>query len=114
MASAESADIVYHVTSLVAVACLIGLYLFGVWSRCYVMPSPQELPLRKQLVAAIPVGLVTMGTYAKTALPTLAQSPENIPFDLAAMAGFAIAFGMLSRESLERLLQAAAPKLPGV
>jgi hypothetical protein len=111
MATPESADILYYVTSTVALLLLIGLYLFGVWSRSYVMPTPHELPLHKQLVAAIPVGLLTMGAYAKSALPTLAQSHANIPFDLAVMAGYAIVFGMLSRESLERLLQAATPEL---
>jgi hypothetical protein len=112
----ESPDILYYVSSSTALVILIGLYLFGVWSRSYVMPIPSELPWRKQLVAAIPVGLLTMGAYAKSALPALAQSHANIPFDAAVMAGYAIVFGMLSRESLERLLQVAGSplaKVPG-
>ena len=79
----ESPDILYYVSSSTALVILIGLYLFGVWSRSYVMPIPSELPWRKQLVAAIPVGLLTMGAYAKSALPALTQSHANIPFDAA-------------------------------
>jgi hypothetical protein len=109
--SVEPADGLYYLTSSLALVALIGLYLFGVWSRSYIMPTPHELPLRKQLVAAIPVGLLTMGAYAKSALPALAQSHANVPFDLAVMAGYAIVFGMLSRDTLERVLQAAAPQL---
>jgi hypothetical protein len=116
MPTAESADILYHLTSTVGLIVLLALYLFGVWSRSYVMPTSSELPLRRQLVASIPVGLLTMSAYAKSALPSLAQSQADMPFDLAMMAGYAIVFGMLSRESLERLLQVAVPplaKVPG-
>jgi hypothetical protein len=117
MTTAESADVLYYLSSTVGLIVLLALYLFGVWSRSYVMPTPNELPLRRQLVASIPVGLLTMSAYAKSALPSLAQSQGDMPFDLAMMAGYAIVFGMLSRESLERLLQAAVPPLartPGV
>jgi hypothetical protein len=111
MATMESSDVIYYVSSSVGLVGLIGLYLFGVWSRSYIMPVANELPLRKQLVAAVPVGLFTMGAYAKSALPALAQSHANIPFDVAVMAGYAIVFGMLSRETLERLIQVATPQL---
>lgn len=105
MATMEPSDALYYITATVALAVLIGLYFFGVWSGSYVMPTPHELSLRKQLVAAIPVGLVTMGAYAKSAFPALTQSHANIPFDAAVMGGYAIFLGMLSRETLERLLQ---------
>jgi hypothetical protein len=72
--------------------------------------------LRKQFVASIPAGLLTMGPYAKSAFPALSQSHANIPFDGAVMAGYAIIVGMLSRETRERLLQGSIPavgKTPG-
>ena len=105
----EPSNALYYVTSTSVLALLIGLYFFGVWSRNYLMPSSNSLPLRKQLVAAIPVGLVTMGLYAKSAFPALTQPSASIAFDAGVMAGYAILYGMLSRESLERLLQSAPP-----
>jgi hypothetical protein len=61
MATMESPDVIYYISSSVGLVGLIGLYLFGVWLRSYVMPVPQPLPPRKQLVAAVPVGFITMG-----------------------------------------------------
>jgi hypothetical protein len=93
----------YHAFPVVGLLFLVGLYFFGVWSRSYIMPSESDLPVMKQLVAAIPVGLLTMGLYAKSAFQNL--SADSLAFDGAVMAGYAIIFGMLSRETLERLLK---------
>jgi hypothetical protein len=97
---------VYHAFPVVGLAFLVGLYFFGVWSRSYVMPSDNDIPVKKQLVAAIPVGLLTMGVYAKSAFATL--SADSLAYDGAVMAGYAIIFGMLSRETLDRLLKTAS------
>jgi hypothetical protein len=97
----------YHAVSVAGVLCLVGLYFFGVWSRSYIMPSANDLPIAKQLVAAIPVGLMTMGIYAKSAFAQL--SDDNLAFDGPVIVGYAIIFGMLSRETLERLLTSVAP-----
>lgn len=103
-AIAEPSNMIYFISSAVSLAGLIGLYFFGVWSRSYVMPAHDDLPVRKQLIVAVPVGLITMGLYAKTAFPALVGSPNTMTFDATVMAGYAIIFGMLSRESLDRLL----------
>jgi hypothetical protein len=93
----------YHAFPVVGLVLLVSLYFFGVWSRSYVMPSENDIPVRKQLVAAIPVGLLTMGVYAKSAFQGL--SADSLAYDGAVMAGYAIIFGMLSRETLDRLLK---------
>jgi hypothetical protein len=107
-------DYVYHLTSVVGLLLLIVLYFFGVWSRSYVMPTDSDVPLRKQLVASVPIGFMTMGIYAKSAFPAMLASPEHLPFDLAVTIGYAIIFGMLSRESLERLLKTVKSPLPNL
>jgi hypothetical protein len=100
----EPSNAIYYATTVVGLLFLITLYFFGVWSRTYVMPAANHPPVGRQLVAAVPVGLVTMGLYAKSAFPALMVGPETVAFDVAVMAGYAIIFGMLSRESLDRLL----------
>lgn len=104
----EPPNFVYHATSAVALAVLIAFYFFGVWLRTYVMPAHDKPPLKRQLFAAVPVGFVTMGLYAKGAF--MALSAATFVFDAIVMAGYAIIFGMLSRESLDRLLNAAQDK----
>jgi hypothetical protein len=101
----ESPNWTYHLTTGLGLVLLVSLYIFGVWSRSYVLPTPDQLPLRRQLVAAIPIGLITMGVYAKSAFGELIRVPENIEFDLVIAFGYAIVFGMLSRESLERMFK---------
>jgi hypothetical protein len=109
MTTPESPDIVYHVTAALAIGILILLYFFGVWSRSYVLPTDNDLPVKKQMIASVPVGFVTMGLYAKTAFPTLTLASSNFTFDCSVMVGYAIIFGMLSRESLEKMMKAANP-----
>jgi hypothetical protein len=109
--SPPSPDWVYHAMTLAGILALVMLYFFGVWSRSYVFPSKGDLPLKKQVVAAIPVGLVTMSIYARSAFEMLVLKPENLAFDVTVMAGYAIVFGMLSRETLERLLKTATPAI---
>src|ERR1700726_4212643 len=90
-------------TNLLGVTVLIVCYVFGVWVRSYIYPADARSSLKRQLVAAIPVGLVTMGLYAKTALPAIHPDQAGV-FDFVTMLGYAIIFGMLSRESLEKML----------
>lgn len=101
----EPSNLIYHATSALGLVVLVALYFFGVWSRSYIMPAAGDVPVSRQLVAAIPVGLITMGVYAKSAFQAMASAPDSITFDLAVMAGYAIVFGMLSRETLDRLLK---------
>ena len=62
----ESSNYVYHLTTALGLAVLIGLYLLGTWSRTFVMPIHAPIPMRKQIIATVPVGCVTMSIYAKS------------------------------------------------
>jgi hypothetical protein len=95
------------ISNLVALLILFTLYLFGVWSRSYILPADSTVPLRRQFVAAIPIGLLTMGGYAKSALPGIHFNDGSGVFDFAIMLGYAIFLGMISRESLDRLIESA-------
>ena len=100
---AVSTDLSAFLTNACGVTVLLLCYIFGVWSRNYVYPSDSTTPLRRQLIAAIPIGFISMGIYGKTALTHLDQTPDVV-FEIITMLGYSVVFGMLSRESLERLL----------
>jgi hypothetical protein len=104
-------DYVYHATTAVGIAVLVALYFFGVWSRSYVMPAEKSLPIRRQLVASVPVGFVTMGLYARSSFPTMSLESADLVFNVAVMMGYAIIFGMLSRETLERMMTTIKPPI---
>src|SRR5260221_8695179 len=103
------AEFNYLAPSFIPLLGLMGLYTFGVWLRTYVFPTGRDCSLKRQLLASIPIGLVTMAGYAKTALPSVSVDPNSAVFDISLIAGYAIIFGMLSRDVLERVLQGAAP-----
>jgi len=105
--AAEPPDWTYHATTFAAILILVAIYFFGVWLRTYVIPAQGDMPVSKQLLASIPVGLLTMTAYAKTSFPALAHAGSNIPYDVMTMLASAMIFGMLSRESLDRLLKGA-------
>ncbi|WP_095204188.1 hypothetical protein [Mesorhizobium carmichaelinearum] len=98
------------VGSLLFMLLLIALFFFGVWSRSYLFPAKASQPLRRQLVAGLPVGLITMGVYAKTTLPGIINGLDDAS-DMALIVGYAIVYGMLSRETLDRILGAVKPPL---
>lgn len=103
----EPSDLLYHATSLAGILVLMLFFFFGVWMRSYVMPTDRSPPIRKQMVAAVPVAFITMGIYAKSAFAALTVNSSTMTFDLCLMLGYAIIFGMLSRETLDRLLSGA-------
>ena len=115
VAAQSPPDIAYYAFTASAVVGLMALYTFGVWLRTYVFPTGKEGPIKRQLLASIPIGLITMAGYAKTALPSLANDGSAV-FDAFLIAGYAIIFGMLSRDVLERVLAGGAPTptLPNV
>jgi|SRR5215813_14631901 len=86
--------------STVVLSILIAWYIFGIWARTYVFPAETTLTITQQLVAGLPVALITMGIYAKNAIGQM----EN-PFDFAIAFGYAMVLGMLSRESLTRFFE---------
>ena len=57
------------ITNVLGLLILMLLYFFGVWSRSYILPADTGMSVKRQLVAAVPIGFVTMGLYAKSALP---------------------------------------------
>ena len=101
------------ITNVLGLLLLMMLYFFGVWSRSYILPADRGLSIKRQLVAAVPVGFITMGLYAKTAFPGIHIEGTGV-FDLAIMMGYAIFLGMLSRESLEKILGEAKTNPAGV
>ncbi len=96
------------IASVLFMLALVGLFYFGVWSRSFLYPANITIPLRRQLVAAVPVGLITMAVYAKTVLPGITSGDDDAT-DYALIAGYAIIYGMLSRETLDRMLANAKP-----
>jgi hypothetical protein len=111
----EPSNLPILITNALGLAALIGFYFFGVWSRTYIFPTDAAFSIGRQLVAAVPVGFVTMGLYAKSALPPLLQGRDDVAADIAIAIGYAIILGMMSRETLEKLLRAApAPKPPAL
>ena len=72
---------------------LVLLYFLGVWVRNYILPADPTLLLKRQLAAALPVGFITMGAYAKSALPPLFTGDSDVAADVAIMIGYAIFFG---------------------
>jgi hypothetical protein len=98
-----------------AILCvLIAIYFFGVWLRTYVLPTDNHFPVQRQLLAAIPVGFITMGLYAKSAVPPLLSAHYDVSADAAIMVGYAIVLGMMSRETLEKMMSTVRPpQLPG-
>jgi hypothetical protein len=107
----ETSGIGLPLSKGLALIGLIGLYFFGVWLRTYVLPADTTLPFKRQLAAAIPVGLITMGAYGKAALPPLFTATSDVSGDIAIMIGYTIVFGMMSREALEKLLKSPIPGL---
>lgn len=88
--------------NILGVMALMALYFFGVWSRSYIFPADKSFSVRQQFVAAVPMALITMGFYAKSALPTL--HGHNGVFDFTIMLGYAIFLGMVARETLEKMI----------
>jgi hypothetical protein len=101
---AEPSNFPILITNAIAVAVLISIYFFGVWLRTFILPPEKTVPVSRQLVAAIPAGLITMGVYAKSALPPLLASKGDVSADIAITIGYAIILGMMSRETLDKLL----------
>lgn len=113
MTVAEQPDWGIHAFAAMSILMLMFLYNVGIWSRSYVLPvASGGHSLTKQLIVGLPVGLVTMGLYGKTAIPGLDFGSPNMLFDGATVAGNAIIFGMLSRESLDKLLKTVRPPMP--
>jgi hypothetical protein len=102
-----------HLTAGFFILYLLAMYNVGIWSRSLIFPPPHSHPLRIQLLAGVPVGLLMMGFYGKPAFSTLDGASANFTFDVAVIGGNMILFGMLSRETLDRMIQAGRDKIAG-
>lgn len=94
------------------ILALILLYNAGIWTRSFVFPSDNALPLRKQLCAGIPTGLIMMSIYGRSAVPLLRDgaSPTFL-YDWCLVAGNVMVLGMMARETLERLMSSASANM---
>lgn len=101
----ESQNWMIHINSAIFITLLIAFYNLGIWSRSYIFPSNVATSLKSQLVAGIPVGLILMGFYGKTAYASVDFKSASLLFDGSVIVGNMIVFGMLSRESLDRILE---------
>lgn len=110
----ETPSLLAWLLTPIGIILLMSLYAFGVWLRSYVLRTNKDWPIKQQLLASVPVGLITMALYGKTTLPSLDFGSPNVSFDICLIAGYTIIFGMMSREALERFLSGGAdlPKLP--
>ena len=88
---------------------LILLYNAGIWTRSFVFPAANAMPLRKQLCAGIPTGLIMMSIYGRSAVPLLRDgaSPTFL-YDWCLVAGNVMVLGMMARETLEKLMTSAS------
>ena len=96
------------VANVAGVTVLIACYVFGVWLRNYIYPTDSTTPLKRQLMAAIPIGLVTMGVYAKTSFPGLDYTHDGV-FD-----GSGLASGEAIQEPQDALAAGFIFHLPGI
>ncbi|MCC0031205.1 MAG: hypothetical protein H6891_13865 [Brucellaceae bacterium] len=79
---------------------LILLYNAGIWTRSFVFPAANAMPLRKQRQHLD--GLIAMSIYGRSAVPLLRDgaSPTFL-YDWCLVAGNVMVLGMMARETLE-------------
>lgn len=93
--------------SVILILVLILLYYFGIWSRRIVFPTHVDLTLFQQLVVGVPTSCFVVGAFAKGVEQDLLTSASH-PADWLHAIGTVIVFGMLSRESMEKLMKGIA------
>ena len=104
MPHAEPSNFSYHIGSALCIAALLALYLIGVCLRSYVARSSADVSFRHVLLG-VPAGIVTMVPYARSSYDGLQLSSSSLSFDIAIMIGYAMIFGMMSRETIDRMAQ---------
>lgn len=97
--------------SAIFIVSLIVLFNFGIWLRSYVYPPQMSIGMGVQLAAGVPVGLLLMGMYGRTAYSGLDWESANLVFDGALVCGNIILFGMMSRESLDKIIASSRERL---
>ena len=90
----------WEMNSIAIFLSLCVAFILGVWIRNYVF-AVRTSSFKKNLVASVPVGLITIGVYSGTAFTSMNASIS----DFSISVGYIIVFGMLSRESLDRLVR---------
>ncbi|MEX6506844.1 hypothetical protein [Jiella sp. M17.18] len=102
----ENPDWGIHIMAAIAIVLLMGLYIIGILCRNVVFPAKKQ-NLRSHLAAGIPVGFITMGPYGKAALSGINLASPDMLFNLMITFGYAIIFGMMSRETLDKIIATA-------
>lgn len=114
----ESSDLGIHIAAGLGILVMMILYNVGILSRSVIFPTGNDMPIIRQLIAGIPVGLITTGFYGKTAFLALDDSSAAMLFDASIIGGNVILLGMLSRETLEKMIKTGSPAMtlpaPGV
>jgi hypothetical protein len=105
--ASEPANLVYHLSTFGGIALLLVLYLTGAWVRSFLLPPKGNLPVWQQLLAGTVVGCPLMVWYAGNVFPRLSTASHNLVFDLFQMVGYAMVMGLLSRETLDRIVAKA-------
>lgn len=100
-----------HGWTAVFILGLIALFNFGIWLRSYVYPPTMRMRMGVQLAAGVPVGLLLMGMYGRTVYSGLDWESANLLFDGALVCGNIILFGMMSRESLDKIIASSRTRL---
>jgi hypothetical protein len=100
-----------HVSSGLFILAMISCYSFGIWSRSFVLPANPPTPFKTQLIAGVPMGLLVASMFGKAAYDGLSVASPHLLFDGAYIAGQMIILGMLSRESLDRILREGRSRL---
>jgi len=102
-----------HGWTALFITALIGLFNFGILLRSYVYPPQMRMGMGVQLAAGVPVGLLLMGVYGRTVYSGLDWTSADLLFDGALVCGNIILFGMMSRESLDKLIASTRNIGPG-
>lgn len=106
----ENPEIGIHLMAGIAILILMALYVIGILSRSVVFPAEDGHSLKSHLAAGVSAGLITMGPYGKSAFAGLNFGSQGMLFDVMVIAGYAIVFGMMSRETLDKIIAGAGKK----
>ncbi len=106
---AEAPDWGIHLASGLSILVMMILYNVGILSRSIIFPSDTKLPVGLQLAAGLPVSLFTIGFYGKTAIMALNFASSDMLFDASVIGGNVILLGMMSRETLDKMVKAGSP-----
>jgi hypothetical protein len=115
----EPSNWVYYLTSTALLISMLGCYEFGVWLRAIFDPPESQISFRNMMLGTFPLAVLTVAWYGPYALDNL-EKAKHVVFAGAGMFGYVIFMGMLSLDTLDRILvkrgsakkRQSVPKLP--